>query len=246
MTEPSIVVGTPDGRRPDLSHVDTWVFDLDNTLYSPAACDLFVHMDRRMNQFIAEYLKLDEAQAAHVRQTYFKSYGTTLRGLMEVYDVPPGVFLDYVHELDLSEMAHDPALDRAIARLPGRKLIFTNATERHACNVLDRLGIAHHFEGIFDVAAAGYVPKPQVEAYEAFVKRHAIDPATSVFFEDTARNLAPAAALGMTTVWIKTDRPHGQMAEGDDFVHHVVDELSDWLHALEFAVAEIANRAEGG
>ncbi|MFN4090539.1 MAG: pyrimidine 5'-nucleotidase [Alphaproteobacteria bacterium] len=242
MSEPSIVVGTPDGRRPDLSHVDTWVFDLDNTLYNPAVCDLFKHMDRRMNQFIAEYLKLDEVQAAHVRQTYFKSYGTTLRGLMEVYDVPPGVFLDYVHELDLSEMAHDPALDRAIDRLPGRKLIFTNATERHACNVLERLGIAHHFEGIFDVAAAGYVPKPQQEAYDLFLRRHAIAPASAVFFEDTARNLAPAAALGMTTVWIRTDRAHGQMAAGDDFVHHVVDGLADWLHALEFAVSAVADR----
>lgn len=244
MDKPQIVIGTPGGRRPDLSHVDTWVFDLDNTLYNPAVCDLFVHMDQRMNRFIADYLKLDETEAAHVRQTYFKSYGTTLRGLMEVYGVPPGVFLEYVHELDLSEMMADEALDRAIARLPGRKLIFTNATERHACNVLDRLGIAHHFEGIFDVAAAGYVPKPQREAYDIFVKRHGIAPATAAMFEDTARNLAPAAELGMTTVWIRTDRPHGQMREGDDFVHHVVEGLSDWLHALEFAVSTAADRAQ--
>src|SRR3546814_11181785 len=98
---------------------------------------------------------------------------------MDMYDVPPGVFLEYVHELDLSEMAADPALDRAIGRLPGRKIIFTNATERHACNVLDRLGIAHHFEGIFDVAPAGYLPKPQMQAYEIFVRRPEIVPARS-------------------------------------------------------------------
>src|SRR3546814_17158381 len=93
----SPVVIAPSGKA-DLSHVDTWVFDLDNMLYNPSTCDLFVHMDRRMNQFIAEYLKLDGASAAHVRETYFKSYGTTLRGLMDMYDVPPGVFLEYVHQ----------------------------------------------------------------------------------------------------------------------------------------------------
>src|SRR3546814_18589142 len=140
--------------------------------------------------------------------------------------VPTCFVLAYVHELHLSELAADPALDRAIDRLPGRKIIFTNATGRHACNVLDRLGIAHHFEGIFDVAAAGYLPKPQMQAYEMFVRRHEIVPAKSVMFEDTARNLAPAAALGMTTGWGRPDRPHAQRTEDHEDEHNRSEERS--------------------
>lgn len=216
-------------RDRSLAHVDTWVFDLDNTLYHPSACDLFPHMDRRMIEFIAEFLQVDLEEANRLRQTYYSSYGATLKGLMEVHALAPEKFLDFVHEIDLDPMAANPALEAALTALEGRKLIFTNATERHALNVLERLGIAHHFEEIFDVKAAEYVPKPQQAAYDAFLRRHGVDARGAAMFEDMARNLAPAAALGMTTVWVRTDRPNAQPAEADDFIHHIAEDLAEWL-----------------
>jgi putative hydrolase of the HAD superfamily len=213
---------------PDLSHVETWVFDLDNTLY-PWECDLFVQMDRRMNEFIVGLLGVDVDAAADLRQSLSRTYGSTMRGLMEVHGQAPGPFLDFVHAIDCSVVPPDPALDKALQRLPGRKLVFTNATERHAANVLDRLGISHHFSDVFDVIHADYLPKPRPDTYARFVRRHRVRAERAVMFEDMARNLGPAAALGMTTVWVKNGRPNAQIGPDDDFVHHVAEELCPWL-----------------
>ena len=229
---------------PDLSHVETWVFDLDNTLYHPSACDLFPHMDRRINEFLCTLLKLDVDGANQLRQTLWRSYGTTLRGLMELHGVPPHDFLEYVHDIDLTSLAASAELDAALTRLPGRKIIFTNATEKHALAVMERLGVVRHFEAIYDVAAAEFVPKPQAAIYDAFLKRHRVDPRSAAMFEDMACNLAPAAALGMTTVWVRTERPNAQMKEGDDFVHHVAEQLVPWLHSVR--IAEAAGLAPAG
>lgn len=223
---------------PDLSHVETWVFDLDNTLYHPSTCDLFPHMDRRINEFICTLLKIDTGEANRLRQDLWRSYGTTLRGLMETHGLRPDEFLDYVHDIDLSILRPNPELDAVLDRLPGRKIVFTNATEKHAAKVLDRLGVASHFEAVFDVAAAHYVPKPQAAVYDAFCRRHGVDPRAAAMFEDMACNLAPAAALGMTTVWVRTDRPNAQMREGDAHIHHVAEELASWLRT-----ARVAERA---
>lgn len=229
-----------DGRPadgPDFRHVETWVFDLDNTLYH-WECDLFVQMDRRMNEFIVDLLGVDMRAAANLRQTLSQTYGSTMRGLMEVHGQEPGPFLDFVHRIDCSVVPPNLALDKALARLPGRKLVFTNATERHAANVLERLGVAHHFSDVFDVIHADYLPKPRPDAYARFVRRHAVRPDRAVMFEDMARNLAPAAALGMTTVWVKNGRPNAQMGPDDDFVHHVADELAPWLGRMVVAPKE--------
>jgi len=216
-------------RTGRLREVETWIFDLDNTLYHPSVSDLFPQMEQRMIAYIAELLGLDpEAANAH-RDRYFRSYGTTLRGLMEMHGVAPQAFLDYVHELDLETVRPNPALEAALARLPGRKIVFTNATERHAVNVMQRLGVSHHFDDVFDVAAAEFVPKPQRPAYDRFLARHAVDPRRAAMFEDMAKNLEPAAALGMSTVWVRTDRPQAQFEPGCDFVHHVAENLVEWL-----------------
>ena len=228
---------------PDLSHVETWVFDLDNTLYHPSACDLFPHMDRRINEYLCRLLQLDTDGANALRQTMWRSYGTTLRGLMEMHKIEPGEFLEYVHDLDMSLMTPNPALDRALARLPGRKLIFTNATEKHATAVMERLGVAHHFEAIYDVIAAEYVPKPQAAIYDAFLKRFGIRPKQAAMFEDMAGNLVPAAALGMTTIWIRTERPNARLGSDGAHIHHIVDELAPWLASVQVAAA-VADVAE--
>ncbi len=216
-----------------VDHVVDWIFDLDNTLY-PSTCELFAQIDKRMGEFIGHLLGLDRTEARQVQKQYFYQYGTTLRGLMVEHGLDPIDFLDYTHDIDLSPVVPSPELDSVLGRLEGRKLIFTNATARHARNVVGRLGIGHHFDRIFDIAAADYTPKPDPAAYRVMVRRCGITPRRAALFEDIARNLEPAAALGMTTVWVK---PHHEWAgaglETDDtHIHHVADDLVAWLRRL--------------
>lgn len=211
--------------------VDVWIFDLDNTLY-PASSNLFPQIERRMGAFIAETFGLD-ADAARARQkAYFRRHGTTLRGLMVEDGIAPDAFLAYVHDIDLAAIAADPVLDRALGRLPGRKLIFTNGSRAHAEGVCARLGVRRHFEAIFDIAAASYIPKPDPEAYRTLLACHGIDPRGACMVEDMARNLVPAAALGMRTVWVRTPAEWGAPV-GDEAssVHWTIDGLTAWLDA---------------
>jgi putative hydrolase of the HAD superfamily len=215
-------------NRLPLHQVETWVFDLDNTLYS-ASCQIYVEVEARMTEFIMLALKVDRDEAQALRRRYFTEHGTTLRGLMLEHAMPPDEFLHYVHELDLTPVPGDPVLSAAIGGLPGRKLIFTNGTTRHAERVLDKLGLAEHFSGIYDIVACNYVPKPDPNGYAEMVRRHAIDPRRAAMVEDMAKNLAPAAALGMTTILVKGG-PHQNDADlVADHIHHVVDELAPWL-----------------
>ena len=211
-----------------LDRIDTWIFDLDNTLY-PASCQLYLEVEERMGRFIMEELRLDHAGAHELRRRYFNQHGTTLRGLMDEYGVPPGRFLEYVHEIDLSAVAKDPALDRALTDLPGRKLIFTNGTRRHAERVLDRLGLAAHFDAIHDIAAIDYLPKPNPAGYRDLISRYGVAPGRAAMVEDMARNLPPAAALGMTTIWL-SNGPHPELDTGHaPHIHHTVEDLASFL-----------------
>ncbi len=222
-----------DPRRaiPRLDHVEVWVFDLDNTLY-PARHNLFTEVDRRMGAFIADRLGLDHEEARRVQKGLFRDHGSTLRGLMTVHDVGPDDFLDYVHDVDVSSMPPDDALDAALARLEGRKLIFTSASLDYAWRVARQLGVGHHFEDIYDIAAADYLPKPHPPTYDRFLERYRVDPRASAMFEDIARNLQPAAALGMTTVWVPGVTEWSHEGSDGDHVHHVADDLAAWLTAL--------------
>jgi len=219
------------------SAIETWVFDLDNTLY-PAASSLFPQIDIRMRRFIAERLGMTLDDAFALQKRYYREFGTTLRGLMLVHKIEPEAFLSFVHDIDCTVLDAAPRLDRALAALPGRKLIFTNGSERHAENVLARLGISRHFEGIFDIRAAGFVPKPQPECYRTMVQRHAVDPRSALMVEDIHRNLAPAAAIGMTTLWVREEGHPDTAVLGQDetdlsHVHHITDDLTGWLEGIE-------------
>ncbi|MGE5476076.1 MAG: pyrimidine 5'-nucleotidase [Bacteroidales bacterium] len=225
-----------DPRRLGLDHVRAWVFDLDNTLY-PASSSLFPQIDVRMRQFIAARLGMGLEEAFILQKRYYREFGTTLRGLMLVHGLEPEDFLDYVHDIDHTVLDAAPALDRALAALPGRKLIFTNGSERHAVSVMERLGIAGNFDGIFDIKAADFIPKPQPECYLAMVRRFGIDAAASAMVEDIHRNLKPACAIGMTTVWVRQDNhpDHKVVSQDDDdlsHVHHITDDLVAWLEAI--------------
>ncbi len=213
-----------------LKQIENWVFDLDNTLY-PASIDLFPQIDRKMKGFITERLKLSPEEAFRLQKQYFHEFGTTLRGLMLHHQIEPDEFLDYVHDIDHGALSPLPRLAEALTALPGRKLIFTNGSESHAVKVLERLGLSCQFEGIFDIRAAQYVPKPYPETYQRLCLRHQIDPRASAFFEDIARNLKPAAEIGMTTIWVRAHVEDHLAAEDAPFVHHIVDDLTEWLSA---------------
>ena len=210
-----------------LSHIDTWIFDLDNTLY-PASCDLFAQIDVNMGQFIMDLLDVDAAEARVVQKGFFHAHGMTLRGLMNDHGVDPRTFLDKVHDIDLSPVAHDAELVAAMAALPGRKLILTNADVDYATRVLEKLGLADSFEAIHDIHAADYRPKPDAHAYDLLCKTYAIAPAKALFVEDMARNLAPAKAIGMTTVWIDNGSEQGP-GEARDFIDFIIPDLGPWL-----------------
>jgi putative hydrolase of the HAD superfamily len=222
-----------------LSGVRAWVFDLDNTLY-PAECNLFAEVDVRMGEYIARYLGVPYAYARHLQKSYYRQFGTTLSGLMRVHKMQPGPFLDYVHDIDLSPLPVLPELKAAIARLPGRKLIYTNGSRRHAERVAGRLGVLDEFEDIFDIVASGYVPKPERGPYEQFIQRHGVDPAQAAMFEDMPQNLLVPHALGMATVLVHSsyiDHPIQRQIKTwttpPAHIHHRTEDLTGFLERLK-------------
>ena len=220
------------------SHVETWVFDLDNTLY-PHHLNLWQQVDERIRDYIARFLKITHEEAFHLQKDYYKRYGTSMRGLMTVHGMKPDDFLDFVHQIDHSPLEPNPVLGAALEKLPERKLILTNGTRKHADAVMQKLDIHRHFEDVFDIAAADLDPKPLPQVYERFLARHDVNPAKAAMFEDLARNLETPHALGMTTVLVV---PEGQRdvfreaweLEGRDapFVDHLTDDLSGFLEEI--------------
>ena len=214
--------------RADFAHVESWIFDLDNCLY-PHGTDLFRLIDERMGTYVGRLLGVGPEDARRVQKELFHAHGATLAGLMREHGVDPHDFLGFVHDIDLARLTADPALVAALDRLPGRKFVFTNADERYARRVLDRLGLANAFDGMHDIHAMGYVPKPQPASYAALCARHRIDPQRALFADDMVRNLAPAKALGMTTVWIDNGSEQAG-AEAADHIDHVAGDVAAWLN----------------
>lgn len=211
-----------------LGTVETWIFDLDNTLY-PTSCGLFALVQAKMNQYIRDRFGLDEAGAAELRRRYFLEHGTTLNGLMAVNRIDPHEFLAFVHEVDLACVPEDPALAAALGKLHGRKIVFTNGSVRHAERLLDHLGIGDHFTGIVDIVACEFDPKPSMTGYRELMRRHDVTAARALMVEDIARNLEPAAALGMTTAWIRNELDWAAAESEADYIHHVVENLAGFL-----------------
>lgn len=227
--------------REKFAHVDTWVFDLDNTLY-PAECHLFSQIDARMSTFIEGQFNCSSEEARKIQKGFYVQYGTTLNGLMTEHNVAPSDFMDYVHDIDLSGISANQALDQALEALPGRKLIFTNGSVKHAENVAGKLGILDRFDDVFDIEKGGFTPKPQAEAYTAFMSQLAVEPSRAAMFEDLPQNLMVPHAAGMRTVLVQSDadwfadEPAGKRparpGETFDHVHHVTMDLTHFLGEL--------------
>jgi putative hydrolase of the HAD superfamily len=222
----------PNPRSIDLRHVDHWLFDLDDTLY-PAETDLMELIRERIAQFVVKVTGLPWEEARTLQRGWLLQHGATLPGVLVDYDCDAAEFLDYVHDVPLDRVPQDPELDAILARLPGRKYVFTNGSAAHAERMLAHIGIADRFEGVFHLEMADLVPKPHPQTYGRMLDHFAIAPEASVFFEDTEKNLEHAAELGMTTVLVG---PHAE-ASTAPHVHYRTHHLTPFLRAA--AVKEI-------
>ena len=221
---------------PDFTHVRDWIFDLDNTLYR-ADNGVFAQIDARMTSYVAQLLGMERDAARLVQKQLYRDHGTTLSGLIEVHKIDPEPYLAFVHDLDLSDLAPDPDLALAIARLPGRRFIFTNGCRNHAARILERLKLDHLFEQIWDIRTIGFIPKPGRAAYDRVVTEAGLDPARAAMFDDIARNLVVPHELGMTTVWLSGHADWSR--QGPDFpvassdhIDHEIRDLSPFLNRI--------------
>ncbi|NIJ09168.1 putative hydrolase of the HAD superfamily [Sphingomonas vulcanisoli] len=214
-----------------LASIDTWIFDLDNTLY-PASCDLFGLIDQRMTDYVARVTGLDHDAAYAQQKRYFHEHGTTLSGMMADHGVDPHDFLADVHAIEMDVLREDRLLIDAIARLPGRKLVFTNGDEPYARRVLARLGLSESFEAIHDIHAMAYQPKPHADAYASMLANLRVTPETALFAEDMARNLRPAKALGLTTLWVDNGSEQVGVHDGEGFIDYRTADLGHWLESI--------------
>jgi putative hydrolase of the HAD superfamily len=220
---------------PDFRHVRSWIFDLDNTLYR-ADNGIFAQIEARMTDYVMAFLKLPREDAYVRQKDLYRRYGTTLNGLMHEHGAEPDDYLHYVHDIDLSGLGPDRMLAEAIARLPGRRFVFTNGCRDHAARILDRLQMRDLFDAVWDIRTMAFQPKPEPAAYASVVEAGGVSCAQAAMFDDIARNLVPARAMGMTTVWLKTDSPWGKhgplmdVAHGD--IDHETDNLTQFLHSL--------------
>jgi putative hydrolase of the HAD superfamily len=211
--------------KSQFSHVTTWVFDLDNTLYPPHM-RLFDQIEVRMTDWVMQALQVDRARADHLRAHYWQTYGTTLAGLMTEHNVDPGPYLTDVHDIDFSVLAPDQALATAIAALPGRKIVYTNACAPYAEKVLAARGLAGLFDALYGVEHAEFHPKPAAQAFATVFARDGLDPSAAAMFEDDARNLQVPHRLGMRTVHV------APAPEPAPHIHHHTDDLAGFLQRL--------------
>jgi putative hydrolase of the HAD superfamily len=212
---------------PRFSHIENWIFDLDNCLY-PASAGLFELIDERMGAYIQHLLSCDPVEARRVQKHHFHTHGTTLAGLMQEHGVDPNDFLEKVHAIPLDRIQADERLGEALQRLPGRKFVFTNGDASYARRVLDAIGIGERFDDLHDIHASSYRPKPDPHGYELLCRRFDIDPRTALLADDMAANLKPAKALGMTTIWVDNGSERGTHGHGD-FIDERIESVSDWL-----------------
>ncbi|MFC3071613.1 pyrimidine 5'-nucleotidase [Shinella pollutisoli] len=224
--------------KTDFSHVRDWVFDLDNTLY-PHHVDLFAQIDRNMTAYVSALLDLSREEARALQKRYYHDHGTTLKGLMIHHGIDPLDFLEKAHAIDYGVLSPDPDLGEAIRALPGRKFIFTNGSVKHAEMAARALGIFDHFDDVFDIVAAEYVPKPAGATYDKFMALHRVDTLHAVMFEDLPRNLLVPKALGMKTVLL-TPRDAGhefadaweKHSQEDIHIDYTTSDLTAFLNAL--------------
>ncbi|MEM0948127.1 MAG: pyrimidine 5'-nucleotidase [Pseudomonadota bacterium] len=207
------------------THVSHWVFDLDNTLYPPEA-RLFDQIEVKMTAWVMAALGVNQVEADRLREQYWRTYGTTLAGLMAEHNVDPAPYLEDVHDISLQSLTPDSALAARIAALPGRRIVYTNGCAPYALRVIEARGLSGLFDAVYGVEHAGFRPKPERGAFEAVFELDGTDPDRAAMFEDDARNLAAPHAMGMRTVHVAPE------PEAADHIHHHTSDLSEFLELL--------------
>ena len=208
-----------------------WIFDLDNTLYS-AKTKVFDQVEKRMTQYVSDKLNIGMDKAKKIQKNYFHEYNTTLNGMIKNHKIDANEFLEFAHNIDIDFLKKDLKLSEELKKLDGKKIIFTNASRKHALNVTKRIGIDQYFDDIFDIIDSEFVPKPAIQPYKKLVKKHKIDPKLCGFVEDIARNLKPAYEMGMKTVWIENDEPWAKKFSDGDFIDFKTNNLSEFLKQI--------------
>lgn len=208
--------------RQHFSHVTTWVFDLDNTLYPPRY-RLFDQIEVKMTAWVMRELGVGATEANRLRQHYWDTYGTTLAGLMREHGADPAPYLTEVHDIDFSLLPPDPDLARAIRALPGRRIIYTNACVPYAHKVLAARGLDGLFDAVYGIENAGFLPKPERGAFEAVFAADGLDPTRAAMFEDDPRNLAAPHDMGLRTVHVAPKPARAR------HIHHHTDNLAGFL-----------------
>ena len=216
---------------PEFAHVRDWIFDLDNCLY-PASTGLFSLIDERMTAYIQRLLDCDAEEALRVQKDHFHTHGTTLAGLMRSLEVDPHHFLEDVHDIPLDRIERNERLAVLLARLPGRRFVFTNGDAPYARRVLEAIGVHERFDDLHDIHASSYRPKPDPHGYELMCERFGIDPRQGLLVDDMAQNLKPAKALGMTTIWVDNGSERGSHGADDSFIDLTIPDVGDWLETI--------------
>jgi putative hydrolase of the HAD superfamily len=213
------------GAAPGFSHVTTWVFDLDNTLYPPE-CRLFDLIETRMTAYVMQALGVGRSEADRLRQHYWRTYGTTLAGLMREHGADPTPYLEDVHDIPLDRLSADPVLARSIAALPGRKIVYTNGAAAYGERVVAARGLGGLFDAVYGIEHAGFLPKPEEPAFRAVFERDGLCPTRAAMFEDDPRNLAAPHAMGLVTIHVAPE------AEPAHYIHHHTADLTAFLGGL--------------
>jgi len=220
----------------ELKSIKHWIFDLDNTLYS-GKTRVFEQVSKKMSEYISKKLNVSTAEAKEIQKNYFHEYNTTLNGMIKNHKIDADEFLEFVHNIDIDFLEKDLILGEELKKLDGKKIIFTNASRKHALNVTKRIGIDHYFDDIFDIIDSEFVPKPAIQPYKKLVEKHKIDPKLCGFVEDIARNLKPAYEMGMKTVWIENDEPWAKKFSDGDFINFKTNNLSEFLKQINLLKA---------
>jgi len=215
----------------NLNKINSWIFDLDNTLYHPSL-KIFEEIDSRMQKFISLRLGISLKKAWTLQKKYFRKYGATLKGLMKFHQIDPKQFLDYVQKIDLEKIKVNPELKSALAKLNGTKIVYTNSTKNYANRILKRLGLKKSFDGIFDIIDANYIPKPSYRSYKMLLKNFNLIPEESIIFEDLPQNLVPASKLGMRTVWVKNEETQNLRNNYALSINFTTKNLTKWIQKL--------------
>jgi putative hydrolase of the HAD superfamily len=223
------------------AHVETWIFDLDTTLYHPSA-RLFDQINARMTAFIMRELGTGRAEADRLRHLYWQRHGATLGGLVAEHGINPDRFLAEVHAIDLSALAPDAGLATAIRRLPGRKIVHTNGARAHAARVLAARGLDGVFDAVYAIEDKALMPKPRPEAYRRIAELDGLDPARAAMIEDDVRNLRVPKALGMATVWLGHQAGQPQPAWVDRRIARLTGFLAEWARPAPPPPAPVANQ----